>query len=814
MISQNQHTRPAFWIITHLLVLAMLAAPAALAQPAQPPQPGPDPATARAEQVRAEATALLKQIEARQELERCWDYMARLVSLAREMPDAVRDAFRPYNNSDNPRIQIAIGRVSATGLEDKLTAGDKGMQVLGAAMADKASIAKVGAEAICAAADLVNMFADSDAQINGFFEFYESDEFGDLPESAKLAMARAARVLDNDDSALALIEKLATSASSPEVRNDAVLALAEESRFDKIRTPMRSLSMRPGTVGSLARTLLDNESIRREIKAETSGSGSDVQHFPGLPDYSGRGFIAALTLTVHRFASVRERETGSKERGDYRLWTVDDQIAPKQLLDNACRGMLRHVDNYSVFMTGKDMKDMTEEMEGKYGGIGAYVGLENGVVTISQPIYEYIVQQEDGSFKVVKGPAYAAGIRSGDQILGGNGKDFTGWPLDDVIKELKGTPGTPVTVKIMRRGWTEPKMVSVLRAEIEINTAQYEMLPGGIGYIKLIRFGYNSHDDMEKALQALEKAGMKALVLDLRENPGGALNAVTEIADKFLSGRKLITSLKGRWGKWAKPEETFTQNQVKPRTLPMAVMINNNSASGSELLSGCLQDQQRATIIGQTSYGKGVGQAFFFVLSSLGQGDGEKDPEYNGFSRWLRLTTFAYYLPSGRSINNVGVKPDIPMDDKIHFQGVHYSCEYIAWSGWQLAEVDRILATTDEAGLDPVRAYVAKNFPGNEAKFLALCDYDNLDASAYPGFDEWYASLKTTLSKDDARRLLRLGRTPFRTGGLRLACADQRGRDYYQNFQEDPVLQRAITEVAGKLGLDLKKVEQYSHFAK
>lgn len=760
-------------------------------------------------QIAQQATQIFRQIEARADMERCWNYVAELHQLAKSSENAIRTVAAQHRASANPRVRLAVARVYGATLGNSDEAGDIAWKLL--------TDAKVtDAEIIFAAAHMVARYCDTDDDVIDELPDLIDDRYDELPALAQVALARLWLVLDGDRDALARLKSHLRS-SDARARAEAALALAEDGHLAETGDAVKQQAMRPGAAGDLARTVIKNDAIRQDIRRLASGGGDRPADpgFKGLPDYSSRSFLEALTLTVHRFATVREKETGTRERGDFKLHTIEEQLTAKNLLDNAARGMLRQVDEYSVFMTGKDMTDMNTEMSGQYGGIGAYVTMENGRVTITQPIYEY--QKEDppgsGQYRIVKGPAYSAGLRSGDQIIAGNGKDFSGWSLEAVINELKGTPNTPVTVTVVRRGWAEPRQFEITRDLVQITTALYEMLPGQIGYIKLTRFGYNSAEDMEKALQALERAGMKGLVLDLRDNGGGALNAVLEISDKFLSGRKLITYLQGKWGRWARRDNKYTENRQEPRTFPMAVLINHASASGSELLSGALQDHERATIIGETSFGKGVGQAFFYVLSSFGQGQGDADPEYNGFSRWLRLTTFAYYLPSGRNINKTGVEPTIPVDDKIYFRGVHYSCEYTVWEGWKLAEVNRILATKNAAGADPVQQYVDKHFPGNEALFLRLCAFDGFDTTAYPGFDEWYASLNTTLSKQDARYLLRMGRTPFRTGGLRLAAADHRGSDFAQNYPEDIVLQRGIRELAKQLNLNLGEIAEYRHFA-
>ncbi|MCD4656735.1 MAG: hypothetical protein K8S87_04240, partial [Planctomycetes bacterium] len=359
-----------------------------------------------------------------------------------------------------------------------------------------------------------------------------------------------------------------------------------------------------------------------------------------------------------------------------------------------------------------------------------------------------------------------------------------------------------------------PKDLIITRDKVLVSTALYEMLPGKIGYIQLTQFGYETDKDMEKALQALEEEGMKGLIIDLRNNPGGSLTSVVNTTDKFLSGDKLIAYAQGRYRPWKDPVKYYTKNKERPRKLPLVVMINENSASGSEFLSGSLQDHNRAKIIGATSYGKGVGQSFRWLSSSISATDDPEDPPYNGITRWVRITTFAYYLPKGRSIHKIGVKPDMPIDDKIHFRGLHYRCEYSEWDGWQLAEIDRLLKKEKAEDWDVIDQYILKHYDANMELFAALSRYDGGDYTKYPGFENWYESLNTKLSREDARKLLRRGKFMYRNGGLQLMVADTRGKQFIQTFEEDITLQRSINEVAKKIGLKLSKIKEYKNFAK
>ncbi|CAG0958236.1 partial putative CtpA-like serine protease, partial [Anaerolineae bacterium] len=384
------------------------------------------------------------------------------------------------------------------------------------------------------------------------------------------------------------------------------------------------------------------------------------------------------------------------------------------------------------------------------------------------------------------GPAYKAGMRSGDMLVGvndANGKrvDLKGAEVDDAVNYIKGPLNSTVVVYVKRRGVEKEMVFEVKRQEIEVDTALEEMLPGSVGYVRLTRFGANSADDMKKALANLQKQGMKSLVLDLRDNPGGQLTAVLDIADLFLKPGTLISTAGGVWGTWKgrqryeveEPKTEKEKSEPKYYDVPMIVMINENSASGSEMLSGALKDNNRATVVGQPSYGKGIGQSFFTIRSS---------------DRVLKCTVFSYYLPSGITIDRVagvgGVTPHITSE-----------AEYL--EAWEVYARDRLLK------LDSLEQYLDTWYRGEtKEKLMKLAVFDARDAALWPEFDKFYASLSTPLSKEDVRRELRFK--------LRTRVADDRAAEFTQNFQEDSQLLVGLTELFKKAGGDIKGVSEYA----
>jgi carboxyl-terminal processing protease len=247
-------------------------------------------------------------------------------------------------------------------------------------------------------------------------------------------------------------------------------------------------------------------------------------------------------------------------------------------------------------------------------------------------------------------PAYKIGILPDDRIVKIEGKLVQGISIDDAVKQLRGAPKTKVNITIVREGVKDPIEYAITREIIKIETIHSRMLNNGIGYIQLTEFSANSDKDMRSALEDLKKNGMNALVLDLRNNPGGLLDVAVDVCREFVGDGKLIVYTQGR--KQDSRRDYFTQGKAPYANVPMAILVNRGSASGSEIVAGALQDLKRALIVGTTTFGKGSVQSVFPLA------DGNA----------LRLTTAKYYTPSGRIIHRDektgkgGILPDIVID--------------------------------------------------------------------------------------------------------------------------------------------------------
>jgi C-terminal peptidase (prc) len=295
--------------------------------------------------------------------------------------------------------------------------------------------------------------------------------------------------------------------------------------------------------------------------------------------------------------------------------------------DGIYKGLLSSLDDrYSTYYTAKEYSALEESSNGVYCGIGASVSQDQdtGIISIVKP------------FK--GGPAYNAGILPGDILYKVSGEEVTGEDLTQVVSKMKGKEGTTVKIEIMRKGKSESIKYTITRNKIEIPTIEYQMLDGKIGYIAISEFDEITAKQFRQAVDDLEAKGEKGLVVDLRDNGGGRLDAVVDMLDRMLP-KGMIVYTKDKYGKGEEYKSTDKEQFNKP----LAVLINGNTASASEIFSGAIQDYKLGTLVGTTSFGKGI------VQSVIPLGDGSA----------IKLTTSKYYTPKGRNIQGTGIKPDV-----------------------------------------------------------------------------------------------------------------------------------------------------------
>ena len=321
-------------------------------------------------------------------------------------------------------------------------------------------------------------------------------------------------------------------------------------------------------------------------------------------------FMHAFT-DIHSFVLQHQRSSSEPINWEYR----------------AIEGMIKHLDNNSAFMPPPVFREMQEETKGSFGGIGIRIGLEEGEIVILEPI--------EGT------PASKAGLKAGDRIVKIDEQPAKGLTLQEAVRRMRGPVGTRVLLGILRTGVTEPEDVTLTRARIEVKTVESRVLDGRIGYIKVRSFHETTQQETERALAQLAQQKVKGLILDLRNNPGGLLSQSVKVYNLFLDEGLLVTYTEGRL---RNQNSRFLANGAGPyRHYPLIVLLNSGSASGSEIVAGALQDLNKATIVGTKSYGKGSVQTIFPLQDGSG----------------LRLTTAHYFTPSGRSIDHVGIVPDI-----------------------------------------------------------------------------------------------------------------------------------------------------------
>ncbi|HEX3022323.1 MAG TPA: S41 family peptidase, partial [Lachnospiraceae bacterium] len=297
------------------------------------------------------------------------------------------------------------------------------------------------------------------------------------------------------------------------------------------------------------------------------------------------------------------------------------------------KGMLESLnDRYSVYYTKEEFDALMESTSGEYYGIGAYVSqdVKTGVITIVKPF--------------VNGPAYEAGILPGDIIFKVLGEEVTGKDLSEIVSKMKGAEGTTVDIEVVREGETEPMKFTVERRKIEVPTIEYEMLEDKIGYISVAEFDEVTASQFRDAIDDLEKQGMKGLIIDLRNNPGGLLTTVCDMLDRMLP-EGLIVYQEDKNGKRIDEQKSTGEEQF---TKPLVVMVNGNSASASEVFAGAIQDYGIGTILGTTSFGKGIVQSVIPMTDGSG----------------VKVTISKYFTPKGRNIHGIGIEPDVVVDLK------------------------------------------------------------------------------------------------------------------------------------------------------
>jgi carboxyl-terminal processing protease len=311
-----------------------------------------------------------------------------------------------------------------------------------------------------------------------------------------------------------------------------------------------------------------------------------------------------------------------------------DEVKNKELMYGAIKGMLETLDPHSNFLPPDVYRDMKIDTSGEFGGLGIEIGLKDNVLTVIAPI-------EDT-------PAWNAGIQPGDRIVKINGESTKGMNLMEAISRMRGKQGTEVRLTVFQGSTQGMRDFKLLRDKVKIQAVKSEMVEPGYGYIRLTNFNENSTRDMSRHLDRLEKDGkLKGLVFDLRSNPGGLLDQAVEVSSLFINDPNAVIVSTIQRNRNEKTVKHALSNPKARTELPLAILVNSSTASAAEIVAGALQDHHRAIVMGQTTFGKGSVQS----VIDLGQEMG------------LKLTIARYYTPSGRSIQEKGVKPDVLLED-------------------------------------------------------------------------------------------------------------------------------------------------------
>jgi len=369
------------------------------------------------------------------------------------------------------------------------------------------------------------------------------------------------------------------------------------------------------------------------------------------------GAILGILITLN-FSAVAEKSAAPLPIEDLRAFTEvfgrvkSDYVEPvddKKLISEAINGMLSGLDPHSAYLDQEAFRELQVGTQGEFGGLGIEVGMEDGFVKVIAPI-------EDT-------PAYRAGLKPGDLIIKLDDTNVKGMTLNDAVKRMRGKPNTDITLTIIRKGDPKPKVVTLTRAVIQIQSVKYKVIEPGYAYIRVTQFQEHTPEKLAAAIDSMWKQSngqMKGIILDLRNDPGGLLNAAVAVSAAFLPQNALVVYTDGRtedskmrlyasseYYLRGSKEDYLKKLPPSVKTVPMVVLVNGGSASASEIVAGALQDHKRAIIMGTQTFGKGSVQTILPL----------------GNNTAIKLTTARYYTPNGRSIQAKGILPDIPVEE-------------------------------------------------------------------------------------------------------------------------------------------------------
>jgi carboxyl-terminal processing protease len=404
------------------------------------------------------------------------------------------------------------------------------------------------------------------------------------------------------------------------------------------------------------------------------------------------GAVLGVLISIN-FSAVADRNAGPLPIEELRAFTEvfgrikNDYVEPvddKKLISEAIQGMLSGLDQHSSYLDAEAFRELQVGTQGEFGGLGIEVGMEDGFVKVVAPI-------EDT-------PAWRAGLKSGDLIIKLDDTNVKGMTLNDAVKRMRGKPGTDIVITYIRQGNQKPQVVTITRAVIQIQSVKTQLIEPGYAYFRITQFQEHTGETLAKAIEKHfkeNKGPMKGMILDLRNDPGGLLNSAVAVSAAFLPKDALVVYTEGRSADakmklYARPEyylrggrTDYLRNLPKEvKTVPMVVLVNNGSASASEIVAGALQDHKRAVVMGTQTFGKGSVQ----TILPLGNGTA------------IKLTTARYYTPDGRSIQAKGITPDIVVEEATIAEGEASAARV------READLQRHLRSVEEAQTPPAAA--------------------------------------------------------------------------------------------------------------
>ena len=557
----------------------------------------------------------------------------------------------------------------------------------------------------------------------------------EVPERLKVEIAHSLWKLTARPQAFEALDEIRRHGRSETARAEATLVLAQTDHFSALRDDLTRLADTPGAIGERASSLLQLHS-RFEDEARRD-------EFP----------VRLLTEVIRKVREYYAVDEADEEQAK--------RLQPQRMAETSAQALLYSLDQFSDYLNAEDYAEFEAQIKANYGGIGAWVGMRDGRFTVLTPMYDK--------------PAYRAGLKPMDVIDRIDDVDITTMKQNEIIKLLKGPPKTTVKVRVYRRSWKEPREVAVKREIIQIESVNWELLPGSIGYIKINSF--NDGDPYRRvkgtaqlvkdALTSFNRQGVKGVIVDLTNNPGGVMASGVDVAKLFIGNGKVIVSSRGKKSLGRSPNVYKAGFGNPYYSNPVVVVVNPGTASAAEILAGAMRDHNRAPLIGRKTYGKGSVQSLIGVDSAK---DGSR----------IKLTVAKYYLPNGDCIHEKGIEPDhkVPESDLSVAE---------AEARWKMRDQHDVMFWLEEND----------RFVRHEDAYRKLLEFDNLDPHAYPEFDSLLATLQSKYPKEkiDAE----LVRKEIRYG-IASYLKDFKGENRNVDLEENAYLQEAVVVLGDMIG--------------